>query len=386
MKTAIIHEWLATFVGSEKVFEQIAGLYPDADLYCLFDFFSEEDRHFLRNRRVRTSFIQHLPFAKTKYRSYMPLMPFAVERFDLSGYELIISSSHAVAKGIRKNPDQLHICYCHTPMRYAWDLREQYLKESGLDRGIKGLLARAALDRLKKWDIKASKRVDYFIANSHYIRDRIKRAYGRDADVIYPPVDVESFELCAKKEDFFLAVSRMVPYKKVDLIVEAFSESGLPLVVIGDGPDFEKVKSRAKKNVGFLGYQEANVLVDYMQKARAFIFAAEEDFGILPVEAQACGTPVIAYGKGGVTETVIPVNQGLGGRGQGLEIKNPTGVFFYEQTPAALIDAVKRFEAVEDKFNPYETRKNAERFGIERFQREFTDFVSRKIAEFSPPS
>jgi glycosyltransferase involved in cell wall biosynthesis len=387
LKTAIIHEWLVTYVGSERVVEQIIKLYPDADFFCLFDFLPHDERDFLNNRKIHTSFIQKLPFTRKLYRNYLPLMPLAIERFNLSEYDLLISSSHAVAKGIRKTPHQIHICYCHTPMRYVWDLRDQYLEESGLNRGIKGLVIKTILNHLKKWDISSSKRVDYFIANSHYIKERIKRAYGREATVIYPPVDIEKFQIYEKKEDFFLTVSRMVPYKKVDLIVEAFSQIGLPLIVIGDGPDFEKVKNKAKKNIEFLGYQERNVLIQYMQKARAFVFAAEEDFGIVPVEAQACGTPVIAYGHGGVRETIVPIQntddrtQRVDSRWQSIKNRDqktePTGIFFYEQTKESLIKAVRRFMEVEDKFNPWIIRKNAERFDVERFKREFKEFVNK---------
>ena len=384
MKTAIIHEWLVNYAGSERVLEQIVKLYPQADLFCQVDFLPDKERGFILNKKTETSLIQNLPFAKKKYRNYLPLMPFAVRRFDVSAYDVIISNSHSVAKGVKKTPGQIQICYCHTPMRYAWDLREQYLNESGLNSGIKGALTNSILNRLRNWDYRTAQQVDYFIANSHYIKDRIRRAYGREAKVIYPPVDVDSFHLNEKKDNYFLAVSRMVPYKKMDLIVEAFSEIGLPLIIIGDGPDFEKVKNKAKKNIGFLGYQKDNVLKEYMQKARAFIFAAEEDFGIVPVEAQACGTPVIAFGKGGVTETVIPVkNSGFGVQGSAFrDLTSPTGLFFYEQTPTALIDALKSFEAVEDKFDPHEIRKNAERFSIERFEKEFKDFVNERINEF----
>ncbi len=378
MKTAIIHEWLVNFAGSERVLEQIVRIFPDADLYCQVDFLSESEREFVLNKEAKTSFIQRLPGAKERYRSYLPLMPFAVRRFDMSGYDLIISNAHSVAKGVRKKAGQLQICYCHTPMRYAWDLRDQYLRETGLDAGIKGAAVQFMLNRIRKWDFKTAQQVNHYIANSNYIKDRIKRAYGKDATVIYPPVDINSFKVNDKKDNYFLAVSRMVPYKKMGLIVEAFSRLGLPLVVIGDGPDLEKVKSRANKNIEFLGYQDGRVLVEYMQKARAVIFAAEEDFGIVPVEAQACGTPVIAYGKGGATETIIsPENEE--DLSSGKDSRSPTGLFFYEQTPSALMDAVKRFLTIGDQFDPVEIRKNAERFSIERFRREFQDFISSRI-------
>ncbi|MBI4825089.1 MAG: glycosyltransferase family 4 protein [Nitrospirae bacterium] len=373
LRTAVIHDWLVTYAGSERLLEQVLKLYPDADLFSLVDFLPEEDRVFLSGKKAQTSFIQHLPMAKNKYRNYLPLMPCAIERFDLSEYELILSSSHAVAKGVRKKPNQLHICYCHTPMRYAWDLQEQYLKESKLDKGIKGALVKKILKRIREWDYATAKNVDHFIANSHYIKDRIKRNYGRDADVIYPPVDVDAFHVGYEREGFYLTASRMVPYKKMDLIVEAFSEMGKELVVIGDGPDFEKVRLKAKGNVKLLGYQRSDILNEYMRKAKAFVFAAEEDFGIVPVEAQACGTPVIAYGKGGAVETVSPLTD------KGV---HPTGIFFHEQTPEALIDAVKMFEANEKIFDPDEIRKNSERFSVERFLNEYREFVESKAREF----
>jgi glycosyltransferase involved in cell wall biosynthesis len=295
-------------------------------------------------------------------------MPFAIGQFDLSDYDLIISSSHAVAKGIRKNSKQLHICYCHTPMRYIWDLQGQYLKEAGLDRGIRGALVMAILNRIRKWDVSTSKTVDYFVANSFYIKERIERAYGRNATIIYPPVDTEYFQMNDKKEVFYITSSRMVPYKKIDLIIEAFSRMpDKKLIVIGDGPDFEKVKMKAMKNVELLGYQEENVLKEYLQQARAFVFAAEEDFGIIPVEAQACGTPVIAYGKGGILETII---------------ENKTGIFFKDQSPESLIEAVQEFEKRQDQFDCLEIRRNAERFSKERFKTEFKEFIDRKVKEF----
>jgi glycosyltransferase involved in cell wall biosynthesis len=377
MKVAIVHDWLVTVAGSERVLEQIVSLYPRADIFSLVDFLPEQERSIILNKNVKTSFVQKLPLAKKHYRWYLPLFPYAIERLDVSDYDLVISSSHAVAKGAVTNPRQLHICYCHTPMRYAWDLQQQYLKEAGLDAGLKGFLAKTILSYIRKWDVLSAPRVDYFIANSYYIADRIKRAYGRDAVVIYPPVDVEGFGLCTEKEDFYLAASRMVPYKKMDLIVEAFS--AMPdkrLVVIGDGPDFEKVKARAGSNIELIGYQPFPVLRDHLQRAKAFIFAAEEDFGILPVESQACGTPVIAFGRGGVLETVRNIELGVWS-----EKAAPTGVFFYEQTMESLRGAVILFEKNQNKFDGQQIRKNAIKFGRDRFQREFKDFVAVKMAE-----
>lgn len=365
MRIAIIHDWLVTYAGAERVLEQIINLYPDADLFSLIDFLPEDKRFFIKNKKVKTSFIQYFPFAKKKYRSYLPLFPTAIESFDLSDYDLIISISHCVAKGVRIKSKQKHICVCCSPVRYAWDLREQYLREVGLDKGFKSVLANILLDYIKNWDFKTANRVTNYIAISKYIAERIKKNYNCDSLVIYPPVDVNKFKLCEKKENFYLTASRMVPYKKIPLIVEAFSKMpDKKLIVIGDGPEFEKVKKVSGRNIELLGYQNDKVLAGYMEKAKAFVFAAEEDFGIAPVEAQACGTPVIAYGRGGVLETVI----------NGI-----TGVFFAEQTVNSMIEAVNSFEKNSDKFHPYEIRKNAERFSIERFKQEFLNFVDNVI-------
>jgi len=377
MNIALVHDWLVTYAGAERVVEQMLALYPDADLYSLFDFLDESERHGIK-RTAGTSFIQGLPCSRTRYRTYLPLMPFAIRQFDLSRYDLILSSSHAVAKGVLRTAGQLHICYCHTPMRYAWDLRDQYLKEAGLNAGLKGFLAKLILDRLQVWDAATAEGVDHFIANSRYIADRISRAYGRESTVIYPPVDVESFALSMQKEDYYLAASRFVPYKKMDLIVEAFrSLPDRKLVVIGNGPDFDKVRAKAGRNIVLLGHQSEDALVGALQRARAFVFAAEEDFGILPVEAQACGTPVIAYGKGGAIETVVP----LPGMTEGARSANekPTGVFFAEQTTESLCAAVRKFEDNREAFDPAAIRRNAERFGRERFLNEFRSFIEMKV-------
>jgi glycosyltransferase involved in cell wall biosynthesis len=380
VKTAIVHDWLVTYAGAERALEQILVLYPDADLYSLVDFIPSDQRAFILNKQVKTSFLQSFLFAKKKYRTYLPFMPLAIEQFDLSAYDLVISSSHAVAKGVLTNDRQLHVCYCYTPIRYAWDLREQYLHESGLDKGLKGMIARMVLNYVRKWDLTSANRVDHYIAISHYIAQRIKRAYGKEAAVIYPPVDIDTFVPSTKKEEFYLTASRMVPYKKVKLIVESFSRMhDKKLIVIGDGPDYAKIRSVAGKNIELLGYQPSSVLKEYMQKAKAFVYAAEEDFGIVTVEAQACGTPVIAFGRGGSLETVIPLSQS-GIRSQESGAK-PTGLFFYEQTVDAIQEAVQRFETVQDAFDAKDLRINAERFGKERFKREFKDFVDQALKQ-----
>lgn len=374
MKIAIIAEWLSTYAGSERVLEQIIACYPDADLFAVMDFVPTAERGFLAGKQPVVSFIQNLPFAKQHYRLYLSLMTFAIEQFDLSGYDLILSNSHAVAKGVMVGPDQLHISYINSPMRYAWDLQHQYLAESGLNQHWFGWIARYLLHRLRSWDVRTTLGVDIMLANSNFIRRRIRRVYGRDATVIYPPVDVEKFTLHPSKENFYLTASRMVPYKRVDLIVQAFA--GMPdrhLVVIGEGPDFRKIRKLAGSNVEFLGYQPDAVLRDYMQRAKAFVFAAEEDFGIVPVEAQACGTPVIAYGKGGSLETVT---------GPDDPDRPPTGVFFREQRTESLIAAVRAFEADLSRFDPAAIRRHAENFSSNRFRTEFKRFVEQAITDW----
>lgn len=380
MKTAIVHDWLVTYAGSERALEQILSLYPDADLYSLVDFIPQGQRSFILNKKVITSFLQSFPFAKTKYRSYLPFMPFAIEQFDLSEYDLIISSSHAVAKGVLTHARQLHVCYCYTPIRYAWDLHHQYLRESGLDWGLKGLFARIVLHYMRMWDRSTANRVDRYIGISHYIAKRIKKIYNRNAEIIYPPVDTVFFMPGAVREYYYLTASRMVPYKRIDLIVEAFSEMpDKKLVVIGDGPDFRRIRSKSGKNIELLGHQPPSVMKEYMQKARAFVFAAEEDFGIVTVEAQACGTPVIAFGRGGSLETVIPLRQSsIGSQKSGDQ---PTGVFFLEQTTEALKDAVALFEKNHDKFDVQQIRENAMRFSTERFKRELKGFIDEALKQ-----
>ena len=367
LKIAIVHEWFVSYAGSERVVEQILNLFPHADLFAVVDFLEDSQRGFIQNKKVKTTFIQKLPFAKTKFRQYLPLMPLAIEQLDLSAYDLVISSSHAVAKGVLTSPHQLHISYVHSPIRYAWDLQHQYLRESNLERGIKSWFARWILHQIRIWDTRTANGVDLFIANSQFIARRIQKVYRREAEVIYPPVDLQNYTLCEQKQDFYLTASRLVPYKRVDLIVEAFSRMGdRQLIVIGDGEQMSKIQAKAGQNVQFLGYLEPAELREYMQKAKAFVFASEEDFGITPVEAQACGTPVIAFGRGGVCESVI-----------GLESDRPTGVFFAEQSADSICEAVIEFEKNSDRILPINCCENAMRFSTERFQEKLLNFVKQ---------
>ena len=373
VSVGIVADWLVTFAGAEKVIAEFIKLYPNADIYSVVDFLSDESRKKFYGKEATTSFIQRLPFAKKKYQQYLPLMPLAIEQLDVTGHDIVLSSSHAVAKGVLTGPDQLHISYVHSPIRYAWDFQHQYLREAGLNKGLKGKLARWFLHKIRIWDYRTANGVDHFIANSQFIARRIKKVYGRDADVIYPPVDVERFTLQENKEDFYFTASRMVPYKRIDLIVEAFSQMpDKKLVVIGDGSEMAKIKSRAGSNIEILGYQPDDVMQDYMRRTRAFVFAAEEDFGITPVEAQASGTPVIAFGKGGVLETIRPYGE-----------RNATGVFFSEQTAESLINAVRHFDTIKDSILPKDCRENALKFSAQRFHDELDEYIKTKWQAFN---
>jgi glycosyltransferase involved in cell wall biosynthesis len=364
MRVAVVHEWFSTYAGSERVVEEILRLYPKADLFALVDFLTPNQRQFLMGRPVQVSFIQKLPFARSRFRWYLPLMPLAVEQLDLSAYDVVISSSHAVAKGVLTKPDQVHISYVHTPMRYAWDMQHEYLNAIGLSSGLRSACVRLLMHYMRLWDTRTSNSVDWFVANSRFIARRIRKVYGRNAIVVYPPVDVDAFEVTEQKSDYYVSVSRLVPYKRVDVLVKAFAlMPSRRLFVVGEGPELSTLRSEATPNVTFLGRQPAGAVKRYLGNAKAFVFAAEEDFGIAPVEAHACGTPVIAYGKGGVAETVKD---------------GETGVLFMEQTPKALIEAVSHFE-LGGRIDPWLLRRNAERFGSDRFRKEFGRVVELAI-------
>jgi len=375
LRVALVHEWFIDYSGSERVVEQILQIFPQANLFAVVEFLPSELRGFIQNKSVKTTFIQKLPFAKTKYRSYLPLMPIAIEQLDLSSYDLVLSSSHAVAKGVLTSPNQLHICYVHSPIRYGWDLQHQYLREANLETGFKSWLARWFLHQIRLWDTRTANGVDAFVANSRFIARRIYKVYRREAKVIYPPVNVQDFQVGdGVKDDFYLTAARFVPYKRVDLIVEAFLQMpDKKLIVIGDGAGLPKIRNLAANsaNITLIGYQPPQVLREYMQRSRAFVFAAEEDFGITVVEAQACGTPVIAFGKGGALETI-----------QGLEQGQPTGVFFSEQSVESIKLAVGEFEKYSDRFTVDACRTNALRFAPERFREEFSAFVDARWQEF----
>jgi glycosyltransferase involved in cell wall biosynthesis len=367
MRIAIVHEWLVTYAGSEKVLECMLSVFPEADLFCLVDKMPVPVRNWLGDRKVQTSFLQSFPGVERYYRKLLPFMPLAVEQFDVSNYDVVISNSHAVAKGVLTGADQLHVCYCYTPMRYAWDFQHQYLSESNLDAGARSFFARWMLHKCRVWDSRTANGVDHFVTVSNYIARRIRKAYRRDSTVIYPGVAVDRFLLCNEKSDYYVTCSRMVPYKKIHLIVEAFQKMpDRKLVVIGDGPQFSRMKALAGPNVQLLGFQPDEVLHKYLQRAKAFIFAAEEDYGIAPIEAQACGTPVLAYGKGGACETVVD---------------GVTGYHFDQQSADAICAAVERFESTPNQFVPNAIRTHALRFSENRFKHEFKRLIDTKYEQ-----
>jgi glycosyltransferase involved in cell wall biosynthesis len=375
MRVALVHDWLDTWRGGENVLAELVQLFPGAELYSLVDFLPEGLRSQLGGKRARTTFLQFLPFASTRFRYYLPLMPLAIESLDLDCFDLILSSSHAVAKGAKTRKGQIHLCYCYTPMRYAWDLSEQYLAVSGISASPAAPLVRYALSRLRVWDRQTSSRVDRFFAISNHVRDRIRRCYGRDSTVIYPPVDTDYFSPDPGApppidREFYVTASRWVPYKRIETIVAGFTL--LPnrrLIVIGDGPESNRVRAEAGPNVEFTGELPRNDLRRLLQHAKAFVFAAEEDFGILAVEAQGCGTPVIAYGRGGALETVIAGEQGA------------TGAFFDEQSPLAIAEAVRSFDGVLPDIDPQVCVASAARFTSDRFRQSIASAVERAYTE-----
>ena len=369
VKYALVHEWLTPKAtgGSELVVKEILK-HINADLYALIDFESGNPESYFYQRQIGKTFLQYLPLARNGVQKYLPLLPIAIEQFDLREYDVILSSSHAVAKGVLTTPYQLHICYCHTPMRYAWDLTFDYINSSKVGKGIPGIFTRYLLHKLREWDVISANRVDYFIANSQHTARRIWRCYRRQAEVIYPPVDVKKFPFKSQKQDFYLTVCRLVSYKKISLIVRAFNQLGRELVVIGSGRELSQLRHLARSNVKVMGWQPEEVVAQYMSEAKGFIYAACEDFGMALVEAQACGTPIIAYSLGGATETVLDMRK---------YPDSATGLLFSEQTEKALIEAVKFFESSQGYFQPEIIRKHADKFSQTVFQKHYFSFLQK---------
>jgi glycosyltransferase involved in cell wall biosynthesis len=368
MRVAIVHDWLYVVGGAEQVLREILRCYPDADVYTLFDLLSDDDRRKLGFETAHTSFLQKMPFVRKRHRSYLPLMPIAIEQFDLSGYDLVISSSCAVAKGVITGPEQVHIAYVHSPMRYAWDLQHLYLKESGYATGLKSLVARSILHRMRIWDVRTAHGPDAIFTNSHFVARRIKKIYGRESKVIYPPVAVGNRDAILPIGNHFLAASRLVPYKRLESIVRAFTAMpDLELVVAGDGPEADRLKQMAGRNITFTGFVSDRQLRDLMNTARAFVFAAEEDFGIILVEAQSEGAPVLALGRGGARESIVATGP------------RPTGMFFDVADPQSITQCVRAFIANEKAFSRLDCRQRANLFSAERFRHQFTSAVNEEM-------
>lgn len=368
-KVAVVHDWLPEVGGAERVLGEILNVVPDADVFSLLDFIPSAQRGFLKGKRVQTSFLQSLPGARRFYRLYLPLMPLAIECFDFSKYDLILSSSYAVAKGLLSGPDQLHLCYCHSPIRYAWDLQEQYLRQTRRNEGLVGFIARALLHYIRLWDSRTPNGVDSFAANSEFVSRRIWKVYRREAKVIFPPVGLNvppSFKEPKVPGSVYLSLGRLVPYKRVDLLIEAFRKMPHRILhVIGDGPERGRLEQGLPGNVKILGRVSEAELSSALQNARALVFAAEEDFGIALVEAQAAGTPVIAYAKGGACETVV---------------HGVTGILFQAQTVEAIAGAVE--EAEQYAFDPEDLFRNARRFSPEIFRSELKNWIDEEWGAF----
>ena len=363
-RVALVHDWLTGTRGGEKCLEPLCRRWPDANLYTLIHKRGSVPAAVERTR-VRPSFLNALPKVERYYRYLLPLMPFAAG-WRIPDADLVVSLSHAVAKSARAPKSVPHVCYCFTPMRYAWHMKDAYFQKTGFVGKLKARAVDALLGRIREWDRRTADRVTHFVAISNTVRDRIRDCYGRDSAVIYPPVDTDFYTPSGeRREDFYLVVSALAPYKRFDLAIDACAKLGKKLVVIGSGQHLAKLKALGGPNVSFLGWQPDDVIRDHLRRAKALLFPGEEDFGIVPLEAQACGCPVIGFARGGLAETVRPLD----------ESSEPTGVFFEEQTTDAACDAIERFEAARDRFDPRAARRQAVLFRKERFEAELFGYL-----------
>ena len=370
-RVALVHDWLTGMRGGERCLEVFAELFPDADLYTLLHVPGSVSP-VIESRRIVTSFIQRMPRARERYRQYLPLFPAAVRAFDLRGYDLVLSSSHAVAKSVRAPAGALHVCYCFTPMRYVWDLYDDYC---GARAGLAARLVMPPLAAwLRRWDRRTAAGVHHFVAISRFVADRIRRAYGRSAEVIHPPVDVSRFRLDDAAGEFYLVVSALTPYKRVDLAVEACNRLGRRLLVVGSGPEAPRLRTLAGPTVELLGWRDDAETAGLYARCRALLFPPREDFGIAPLEAMAAGRPVIAFGEGGARETVVPPGEGV----------PPTGLFFARQTVEDLSDAIRRFEASAGQFEPKALRRRAEAFDRALFRERVHAYLQARVESGIP--
>lgn len=367
LKVAIVHDFLTYWGGAEQVLLSLHHIYPDAPIYTLL--YDEKMDEYFPNARIRVSFLGKLPnFLRKRKKFMLPLMPTAAETFDLSGFDLVISSSGSFAKGVIVKPRTLHVSYCHAPTRFLWDWYNNYLEENHIGK-IKKLVVVPILHLMRIWDRSASERVDFYVANSQNTARRIKKFYGRDSEVIYPPVDFTKFSAMKNlpsvpEKDYYLIVSRLSPYKKIDIAITAFNKMNLPLVIIGEGSDRRRLEKMAEDNIKFLGFQDEEHLAAYYQGAKALIFPGEDDFGITIVEAMSFGKPVLAYGRGGALETVIP---------------GKTGELFMSEVPEILADSVRRMSRDMEKYDAKEIKTHAEKFSRENFEKEFKKFVDEHL-------
>jgi glycosyltransferase involved in cell wall biosynthesis len=373
MKVALVHDWLTGMRGGEKCLEALCQIFPEAEIFTLLHKGGSVSAE-IESKKVHTAFVQELPFSGSKYQYYLPLFPTAIEQFDLSAFDLVISSSHCVAKGVLTRPETCHICYCHTPMRYAWEMYYTYFNSQKLG-WVSRRLVKYFMNYLRTWDEASAHRVDYFVANSRNVQKRINKHYRRESEVIYPPVEVDSLEVSQNPGDYFLVVSALVPYKRVDLAVQAFNQLGYRLLIIGEGPEKSRLTRLARKNTEFISWRKPEDLEKYYSNCKALIFPGEEDFGIVPVEAQACGKPVIAFGRGGALETVAGIFSGQNNSSKG----NHTGIFFKEQKIESLLEAVRTFEGTD--FDPNTIRQNSKKFSSQIFKEKIKGFVDRKMGE-----